>query len=208
MQQQLQSSYRGDSSDSLTQIMGSDYNPQNYLAQLAQAMLQTGMGSSTQLKTAAMQANAQANRDFVQQQMEMNKARREESKLRAMGAGQLRGQKRAMLDTLGTYMGMLDPSDPFARQEAAAMQRQISGLEGIMSKGGTLEEQLAATKYMAESGLADPTVAGGMVLLQRKAAEAAAREAAMKELMGRMGPGKEEEPKQEEAGDQEFDLNL
>lgn len=206
--QQLQNTYGGDRSDTLATILGLDYDPQGYMAQMANNMLQTGMSSSTNLKTTAMAQNAADNRQFIQNQLDMNKARREESKLRAMSAGQLRGQRRAMVDTLGTYMGMLDPNDPFARQEAAAMQQQISGLEGILNRGGTLEEQAAVTKYLTESGLADPTVAGGMVLLQRKAAEAKAREDAMNAILSGRAPKAQKEEEPTATDDEETDLGL
>ena len=73
--QQLQSSYGGDRSDTLAQILGGDYDPQGQMAAMAQQMLATGMGSSTQLKTRAMADAAQLNRDMLQRQYLMNDAK-------------------------------------------------------------------------------------------------------------------------------------
>ena len=74
--QQLQSSYGGDRSDTLAQIFGLDYDPQGQMAAMAQQMLSTGMGSSTQLKTRVMADNAMMNRDFLARQYAMNDSRR------------------------------------------------------------------------------------------------------------------------------------
>jgi hypothetical protein len=52
--QQLQSLYRGDSSPSLAQIFGMQYQPQNATSQMAQAALTSGMSAGAQVKTTAM----------------------------------------------------------------------------------------------------------------------------------------------------------
>jgi hypothetical protein len=70
--QQLQGSYGGDRSDTLAQIMGMDYDPQGQMAQMANAMLQTGMASSTALK----KEDAATYRQFLNQQFQMNESKR------------------------------------------------------------------------------------------------------------------------------------
>lgn len=176
--QQLQGTYRGDQSDTLAQILGLDYDPQNYLAQMAQQMLSTGMSSSTQLKTAAMQQEGQNNREFLARQYEMNKLRKEQSELRNAATAGLRGRQSGIISSLGAYMDMLDPDDPYAKEEAAAMQKQIAGLQNAFNQGGSLAERAATLQAIMETGLTEPTVAGGMVTLKRKGQ--AQREAAKK----------------------------
>lgn len=70
--QQLQGSYGGDRSDTLAQIMGMDYDPQGQMAQMSNAMLQTGMASSTALK----KEDAATYRQFLNQQFQMNESKR------------------------------------------------------------------------------------------------------------------------------------
>lgn len=74
--QQLQNTYGGDRSDTLAQILGLDYDPQGAMAAMAQQMLSTGMGSSTALKTRAMQDSTALNQLFLGRQYAMNDARR------------------------------------------------------------------------------------------------------------------------------------
>lgn len=52
--QQLQSSYRGDSSPSLAQIFGIQYQPQQAIAQAANTAVSSGMSAGAQVKTTAM----------------------------------------------------------------------------------------------------------------------------------------------------------
>ena len=66
--QNLQGTYGGDRSDTLAQILGMDYDPQGQMAQMSNAMLQTGMASSTALK----KEDAATNRQFMSQQFQMN----------------------------------------------------------------------------------------------------------------------------------------
>lgn len=195
--QQIQGPYQGDRSDTLAAILGLDYDPQGHMAQMAQQMLSTGMSSSTSLKTAAMQAQAQANRDFVNQQMEMNKARREQTMLRNAAGAQLRGRQQGTLKTLGMYLDMLNqyPDDPYMQREAAALRSQIGGLQGAFSQPGALEERVAMMQHFMDTGMADQTVAGGVAGLadygdmrreaaaakKKKEEEAAKQEAAAKE---------------------------
>ena len=57
--QQLQSSYRGDSSPSLAQIFGIQYQPQQAIAQAANTAVGSGMSAGAQVKTTAMNNSTQ-----------------------------------------------------------------------------------------------------------------------------------------------------
>lgn len=162
--QQLQNTYGGDRSDTLATILGLDYDPQGYMAQMANNMLQTGMSSSTSLKTAAMAQNAADNRQFVQNQMDMNKARRDQTMIRNAAGAKLRGQQQGAMRTLGMYLDMLDqyPDDQYMQDEARALRSQMSGLQGAFSQPGTLEEQVGRMEQIMGAGMADYTTAGGV----------------------------------------------
>lgn len=168
MTQQLNSGYQGDRSDTLAQILGLDYDPQGAMAQMAQSMLQTGMGSSTQLKTAAMAQQGADNREFIARQTEMNRNRRDQTMLRNAAGAQLRGRQEGILKTLGMYMGMLDqyPDDPVMAEEARQLKGMIYGLQGAFSQPGALESRVAMLNELVNRGMTDARTAGGVAGLR------------------------------------------
>ena len=110
--QQLQSSYGGDRSDTLAQIFGLDYDPQGQMAAMAQQMLSTGMGSSTAIKTRAMQDDAQLNREFLARQYSANAERRsrrygleDEARKRAMQLEDMATARSQKLEDMGMARG-------------------------------------------------------------------------------------------------------
>lgn len=75
--EQLQSLYRGDNSDSLSNIMGMNYQPQMATSQMANTALSSGMSAGAQIKATAMNNDAAAARNWStiqsQQMMERNR---------------------------------------------------------------------------------------------------------------------------------------
>jgi hypothetical protein len=194
--QNIQRSYGGDQSDTLAQILGIDYDPQGHMAQMAQQMLSSGMGASTSLKVAAMNNAARQNEAFVNMQMNMNKERRQMNDLRNLAGQQLRGRQRGITETLSTYMGMLDPNDPYQAEEKKIMMGQLLGLQGAFSQPGSTAERAAMLDQMVNSELTAPDVAGGVMLGRERAryaraladAQAKKAQAASTSSAGREGP--------------------
>lgn len=77
--EQLQSLYRGDNSDSLSNIMGMNYQPQMATSQMAQAAMSSGMAAGAQIKATAMNNASAESRNWAsinsQQMMERNRLR-------------------------------------------------------------------------------------------------------------------------------------
>ena len=162
--QNLQGTYGGDRSDTLAQILGTDYDPQGHMAQMANAMLQTGMSASTAIKTAAMNNAARQNEAFINMQVNANKERRQMNDLRNLASQQLRGRQRGITETLSTYMNMLDPNDPYQAEEKKLMMGQLLGLQGAFSQQGSVAERAAMLEQIVNANLAAPDVAGSMML--------------------------------------------
>lgn len=110
--EQLQSLYRGDSSDSLSNIMGMTYQPQQATSQMANTALSSGMAAGAQIKATAMNnstqmAIANMNNNMAQQRLRMEQKQNtisnrlnddkfglEVDKFGASEAGRIFGQQR------------------------------------------------------------------------------------------------------------------
>ena len=110
--EQLQSLYRGDSSDSLSNIMGMQYQPQMATSQMSNTALSSGMAAGAQIKATAMNnstqmAIANMNNNMAQQRLRMEQRQNtisnrlnddkfglEVDKFGASEAGRIFGQQR------------------------------------------------------------------------------------------------------------------
>lgn len=155
--QQLQSLYRGDSSPSLSQIFGMQYQPQQAISQAANTAVSSGMAAGAQVKTTAMNnatqmAIANANRFENQRQFNMtNKLANRNAdetqrhnmsvegnadKVTAWNTGgsmdaedqKAQGAIKAQITEMEMSLGLLDKNDPKYAEKAAEIQNRIKAL--------------------------------------------------------------------------------
>jgi hypothetical protein len=173
--QQLQGSYGGDRSDTLAQIMGMDYDPQGQMAQMSNAMLQTGMSASTALK----KEDAATYRQFLNQQFQMNESKR----TRKQALEDDRRKRAQFLEDAARQRGEAVQDLQFnrtARLEDMLFQRQGSVEDRDFARQGSMEDRAAARAAAVE----DRNFARGNVMADRDLAK---RELKSKALGMRLG---------------------
>lgn len=156
--QQLQSLYRGDSSPSLAQIFGMQYQPQGATSQMANTALASGMSAGAQVKTTAMNnstqmAIADANRFEQRRQFGLTNqlANRQQSEVErnnlatnAYNQGMLANSTRTTDFNTG---GNTDIADNEAYQQVEAMVAQIdSHIASLSTSDPNYAAKVAALK--------------------------------------------------------------
>jgi hypothetical protein len=175
----LQQSYGGDRSESLAQLLGLHYQPQDAMSAMDQQMFQTGMTSSTALKSKAMELDSLAGRDFQQRQQQIYEERRKALQSQIMLRHMMEGRRMATLGYFDQIAGALDERDPY---QAGEKQKVLSGrnfLENLLSGGA--EQQAGAWEALGAQGATSPQTYAGMQQLTDRGEKYQKAETAVKE---------------------------
>jgi hypothetical protein len=168
--QQLQSLYRGDSSPSLAQIFGMQYQPQNATSQMANTAVSSGMSAGAQVKTTAMNnatqvgiadANRQqANRHFTLTNALANRQQSEVERnnmaTNEYNSGMLANNTTTTKwNTGGSAAAGVVQDDVAAGGEIAALTSQIDAMIGMLNPNDPNFEARKAQLTKRKQGIVD-----------------------------------------------------